>query len=140
MAGTLLHYRLARPGRLVGSLSMRQPILVVEDDETMCGLIAAALQHSGYAVRTAENGLDALMAVQELDPSLVILDMHMPVMDGWEFVEELRILGLDPPILVITGASPEPRIAADQVEAEGFLGKPFDLNDLLFKVEQLRAA
>jgi len=90
-------------GMLADPFTTRHPILVVDDDETMCGLIAAALQHSGYTVRTAENGLDALIAAEAVDPSLVILDMHMPVMNGWAFVEELRILGLNPRVLVVTG-------------------------------------
>jgi len=99
-------------------------------------LLAAA----SYTVRTAENGLDALIAAEAVDPSLVILDMHMPVMDGWEFVEELRVLGLDPRVLVVTGETPAPRIAAEEIDADDFLSKPFDLSELLFKVHQLRAA
>src|SRR6266480_3485274 len=104
-----------------------RPILVVDDDDVMCDTIAASLLHAGYSVRTAANGLDALLAAQAIDPSLVILDMHMPVMNGWEFAEELRNLSCDPPVLVITGAAPDPAAAAQEVNADGFLRKPFDL-------------
>ena len=123
-----------------GLLSTLHPILVIDDDETLADLIAAALQHAGYAVRTAANGLDALLAVEALDPLLVILDMHMPVMNGWEFADELGILGLRPRLLIITGQSPHAEAVAKQVEADDFLRKPFDLNELLDKVEQLSAA
>ena len=117
-----------------------RPILVVDDDDVMCDMIAASLLHAGYSVRTAANGLDALLAAEAIEPSLVILDMHMPVMNGWEFAEELKTLGRDPPVLVITGATPDPATAAKQVDADDFLRKPFDLDDLLDKVAQLRAA
>ncbi len=100
------------------------------------------MQHAGYAVRTAANGLDALVTAAAVEPSLVILDMHMPILNGWEFVEELGILGLAPRprLSIITGETPDAETAAEQVDADDFLRKPFGLDELLDKVEQLRAA
>jgi CheY-like chemotaxis protein len=120
--------------------TIQRPILVVDDDEVLRELIAEGLTHAGYPVRTAPNGLDALLALEAIDPSLVILDMQMPVLDGWEFAAELRAAGLDLPVLVITAHSRNPARAAREVDAADFLGKPFGLDDLLSKVEQLRAA
>jgi DNA-binding response OmpR family regulator len=126
-----------RSGSLAASPS---PILVVDDDQVLCELIATGLRHAGYTVRTASNGLDALLALEAVRPSLVILDMQMPILDGWEFAAEARAAGFDPPVLVITANTRNPSQAAREVDAADFLGKPFDLDDLLTKVEQLRAA
>ena len=120
--------------------TMQRPILIVDDDEVLCGLIAEGLAHAGYSVRTAPNGLDALLALEAIDPSLVILDLQMPVLNGWEFAAELKAVGLELPILVITADSRNPAKAAREVDAADCLGKPFGLDDLLSKVEQLRAA
>jgi CheY-like chemotaxis protein len=120
--------------------STQRPILVVDDDEVLCDLIAAGLSHAGYPVRTAANGLDALLSLEAIHPSLVILDMQMPVLNGWEFAAELKAGGFELPVLVITGNGSNPAAAAREVDAADYLGKPFDLDDLLIKVERLRAA
>ena len=127
---------------IIGLPVTRTPILVVDDDDTLRGVMGEALQHAGYAVRTAANGLDALVTAAAVEPSLVILDMHMPILNGWEFAEELGILGLAPRprLLIITGETPDAETAAEQVDADDFLRKPFGLDELLDKVEQLRAA
>lgn len=128
-------------GTIIGTLAATQrPILVVDDDEVLCDLIAAGLTHAGYPVRTAANGLDALLSLEALRPSLVILDMQMPILNGWEFAEELKASGFELPLLVITAATRNPAGAAREVDAADFLGKPFNLDDLLTKVERLRAA
>lgn len=113
------------------------PILVVDDDPSILSTITDILDLEGYPVETATNGAEALQAVERRRPSLVLLDMRMPVLDGWGFARELRRRGERLPILVMTAAQNAQRWAAE-IEAEGYLSKPFELLDLLAAVERLR--
>ncbi len=110
---------------------MTQGVLVVEDDLDLLGLVEMLLQDAGYPVRTASNGLLALQRVAEEMPALILLDMRMPVMNGWEFAREFRARhGRACPIVVVTAAE-NAQLRAAEVEAEGWLAKPFDLDDVL---------
>ena len=115
------------------------PVLVVDDDPAILETVAQILRVEGYPVRTATNGREALEVMEEQRVGLVVLDMHMPILDGWGLAQELKTRGLDPPVLVMT-ASRDARQAAADIQADGFLGKPFELDALLEKVEELRAA
>ena len=114
-----------------------RPVLVVEDDATVREALGMALGMSGYEVRLATNGQEALDFIEEERPSLVLLDMRMPVLDGWGFARELPTRGVDPPIVVMTTREDAPR-TAQQIGAAGFIGKPFDLAELMAKVEKHR--
>ena len=117
--------------------STGRPILVVDDDAAVRDVVLMTLALEGYRVIEAENGADALSLIEEERPSLVVLDMQMPVLDGWGLVHELRARHLDPPIIVMTAGKNAER-AAHEIGADGFVGKPFELNDLLMQVERLR--
>ncbi len=114
-------------------------ILVVDDDSSIREMISDFLEMEGYAVATAADGAEGLDAVETTNPSLVLLDMRMPVMDGWGFAQKLKERGIDLPILVLT-ASQNPRHWAEEIGARGYLAKPFDLLDLLNAVEQVGLA
>jgi CheY-like chemotaxis protein len=106
-------------------------ILVVEDDVDLLDLVEMLLQDAGYRVRRACNGLQALERASEELPGLVLLDMRMPVMNGWEFAREFRARhGRACPIVVVTAAE-NAKLRAEEIEAEGWLSKPFDLDDVL---------
>jgi urea transport system substrate-binding protein len=111
---------------------MAQPrILVVDDDTSIRSFVEMALDSVGYAVSTAGNGSEALEVTDQVQPDLILLDMRMPVMDGWTFAKKYRQQdGPHAPIVVITAATDAGQRAAE-IEADGFLGKPFDLDDLL---------
>jgi len=111
------------------------PILVVEDDADIRATIAAILEMEGYAVELASNGEEAIMVVSHRRPSLVLLDMRMPVLDGWGFARVLRESGVRVPIIVMTAAQDAGRWARE-IGAQGYIAKPFDLADLLSQVEQ----
>jgi CheY-like chemotaxis protein len=107
------------------------PILIVDDDESIRSFVELALDAEGYEVSTAPNGAVALDVAGRQQPDLILLDMRMPVMDGWAFARAYRSQpGPHAPIVVITAARDAGERAAE-VHAEDFLGKPFDLNDLL---------
>jgi CheY-like chemotaxis protein len=106
-------------------------VLVVDDDRDLRDILSLVLVEAGYAVDAAENGQDALVKITRCRPDLILLDMRMPVMDGWTFARELRVRFEErPPIVVIT-ASERARSNAAEVGAVGWLGKPFTLKDVL---------
>jgi CheY-like chemotaxis protein len=114
------------------------PILVVDDDPAILAVVAEALDLEGYTVRTAKNGADALALVAEDRPALVLLDMRLPVLDGWGFARTLKVLGIALPILVMTAAQDARRWSAE-IDAQGYLAKPFELTELFGAVERLLA-
>jgi CheY-like chemotaxis protein len=114
------------------------PILVVDDDPSILMTLAEFLDMEGYAVETATNGAEALTAMDAVHPSLVLLDMRMPVLDGWGFARILKERGITLPIMVMTAAQ-DARQWANEVGAAGYLSKPFDLPDILTAVERLLA-
>ncbi len=115
------------------------PILVVEDDPDILTTVADILEQEGYRVEMAANGAEALEAVDRVRPSLVLLDMRMPVLDGWAFARSLKLKGIRLPILVMTAAQ-DARRWAREIGAQGYIAKPFDLTDLLEAVEGTRTA
>lgn len=104
------------------------PILVVEDDASVLEAITEFLETVGYPVSSARNGKEALDHARSERPSLILLDLSMPVMDGWEF---LRRRGAEPslaevPIIVVSAL-----VSATPEGADGFLSKPIDVGRLL---------
>jgi DNA-binding response OmpR family regulator len=111
-------------------------VLVVEDDDAIRELVDLVLSSAGYEVLTAPNGAAALQVIGHANPDLVLLDMRMPIMDGWEFARRYRA-SPEPhaPILVLTAARDAAARAAE-IDANGYLGKPFDMQELLALVSQ----
>jgi DNA-binding response OmpR family regulator len=109
-------------------------VLVVEDDQDLLVLLEMVLADAGHAVRTARDGRAALERVAEEMPGVILLDMRMPVMSGWEFAREFRRRhGFACPIVVVTAAeNAEGR--AREIGAEAWLAKPFELDDVLAEV------
>jgi CheY-like chemotaxis protein len=95
------------------------------------------LETEGYDVDEAANGADALHAIEARPPDLILLDMRMPVLDGWGFAAELRRRRLDIPVVVMTAARDAARWASE-IAAPAFVSKPFRFDDLLTAVERAR--
>jgi two-component system, chemotaxis family, chemotaxis protein CheY len=113
-----------------------RPVLIVDDDASIRDLIEMTLAEQGYEVEAAPHGAAALEVIGHTRPSVILLDMRMPVMDGWDFARAYREMpGPHVPIIVLTAAR-DARGRAAEINAEGFLGKPFDLDDLLVVVAQ----
>ena len=115
-------------------------VLVVEDDPDLLALLEMILADAGHAVRTAPEGAAALARVAEEMPGVILLDMRMPGMNGWDFAREFRARhGRACPIVVVTAAE-NARARAEEIGAEGWLSKPFELQDVLETVERQLAA
>jgi CheY-like chemotaxis protein len=111
-------------------------VLVVEDDPDLLALVEMILVDAGYRVRTARDGRAALDRVGEEMPALILLDMRMPVMNGWEFAREFRARHERAAPIVVVTAAENARARAEEIDADGFLAKPFDLDDVLSAVER----
>lgn len=115
----------------------QRPILVVDDDPAILATVSEALDLEGFPVVTATNGAEALAAVDRNQPSLVLLDMRMPVLDGWGFMRAVRERGLTLTVVVMTAAA-DARRWGREIGAQGVLAKPFDLDELMRAVQRLR--
>jgi two-component system, OmpR family, response regulator RpaA len=120
---------------------MSDRILIVDDDSAVAEAIERILRHSGFDVSIALLGEDALASVQDQCPSLVILDIMMPGMDGIEVGRRMRQIPqlATLPILFLTGRGEiDSKIAAyQQAQADDYLTKPFDMRELELRVKAL---
>lgn len=110
-------------------------ILIVEDEEAIRVLIAELLQSKGYQTRMAADGSEALGEVDRQVPDLVLLDMRMPVMDGWVFAGILKQRRVNVPIIVFTAAE-NAQARAHELGAVGWISKPFTIEDLFDAVQR----
>ena len=117
---------------------LRFDILVVDDDPDIRETVADLLETEGYSVMKAENGREALARLRQHKASLILLDMMMPVMDGWQFRSEQQ---RDPEIaaipVVVVSASASTEQEAARMGAAGCMQKPLDLDELLGTIDRL---
>lgn len=112
-------------------------ILIIEDEKAIADLLAMVLEEEGYHVRVAANGHESLSRIAERQPDLILSDLMMPRLDGWELHERLQA---DPqlskiPLLLMSAVNPTSSV--NQPGISGFLLKPFDLDQLLDMVQRL---
>lgn len=112
-------------------------VLVVDDEPDIRATVSAMLEIEGYSVVEATNGADALAAIEQDPPDLILLDMRMPVLDGWGFADELRRRSMRIPIVVMTAARDAATWAAE-IAASDYLAKPFGFDDLIAAVERVQ--
>ncbi|MDQ5825095.1 MAG: response regulator [Chloroflexota bacterium] len=117
----------------------RGPILVIDDEPEILTTVATILEFEGYEVEQAANGAEGLDCIERNRPSLVLLDMRMPVLNGWDFARILKEKGVEIPVVVMTAAQ-DARRWAQEVGASGYIAKPFDVEDLLTTVGSLVGA
>lgn len=112
-------------------------VLMVDDDAAIRNVVSLALGDEGFNVICAADGQEALEAIRRSQPDLILLDMRMPVMDGWAFASAYR---QEPPphapIVVLTAARDAAAVATE-IGARECLAKPFDLDDLIACVRRL---
>jgi DNA-binding response OmpR family regulator len=113
-------------------------VLVVDDDHDSRNLLELALSASGFAVATASNGLDALLAARLRRPVLILLDLAMPVMDGFTFrIEQLRDDAIKSiPVICVSGRH-DAVPASRQMRVAGCIPKPFDLDTVIETVREI---
>ena len=119
---------------------MTATVLTVDDSRTMREMLRHCLSAAGFEVVTAEDGADGVEKLEQSNPDVIITDINMPVMDGFEFIETVR--GRDDgsrvPILVLTTESDaEKKMKARNAGATGWIVKPFDPEKLVNGVKRL---
>ena len=113
-------------------------ILVVDDDPAIRDVVADILEMSDYQVQTANNGAEALAQIRADQPAVVLLDLMMPVMDGWEFLRRCRDHSRCAQIPVaVMSAARDVAAAANELGAQAYLTKPFDMDAVLDVVSRL---
>lgn len=104
-------------------------ILVVDDELDIAEAVRAVLEAEGYKVEIAADGRQCLQLLREQRPDLLLLDVMMPVIDGFGVLDEMKNEGLRVPVVMMSAIRPEGRLAEYEVQA--FLKKPFQLETLL---------
>ncbi|MFL9652181.1 response regulator transcription factor [Streptomyces sp. PB17] len=122
-------------------MTVRQRLLLVEDEPTLRELLSASLHLAGFEVVPAETGAQALHAVREERPDLIVLDVMLPDFDGFEVARRLREHpadrhGTHPPILFLTARdAAEDRISGLRAGGDDYVTKPFNLEELVLRIQ-----
>ena len=117
-------------------------MLVVDDDPDIRELLFTALEDEGFEVVPVGNGQEALAIIKSFRPDVIVLDLMMPVMDGWQFARELRARedgDAEIPIVLLSAAR-DLKTHAQALAAADIIEKPFDLADLLPKIARVASA
>ena len=110
-------------------------VLVVDDDEFIRDLVSSALRIAGFATTTSGSGLDALATIERERPDLVVLDVGLPGVDGFEVCRRLRASGDQTPVVFLTARdTDEDKVSGFTKGGDDYLTKPFSLEELLARV------
>jgi two-component system OmpR family response regulator len=113
-------------------------VLVVDDELNITELLCLALRYEGFEVKSAADGRQALHVVREFDPRVVILDVRLPDIDGFEVCHRLRAAGNRAPVIFLTARdSTEDKIAGLTIGGDDYLTKPFSLDELIARVRAI---
>jgi two-component system OmpR family response regulator len=110
-------------------------LLVVDDEPNIVELLSASLRYAGFEVATATTGLEALTAARSFRPDLLVLDVMMPEMDGFELVRRLRSEGARTPVLFLTARdATEDKITGLTLGGDDYVTKPFSLEEVVARI------
>ncbi|HEY8807978.1 MAG TPA: response regulator [Candidatus Limnocylindria bacterium] len=109
-------------------------VLVVDDQEVIRDTLQTALDDEGFTVECASNGQEALDILQHWKPCVILLDLMMPVMDGWAFCAEQKRTGDTTPVVLLSAAGGL-AAQAETLCAAGFIAKPFDIDHVITAIE-----
>ena len=114
---------------------MAMTVLVVEDDRNIAGLLQMYLEKEGYAVTIAYDGGEGLAKYRAIQPDLVLLDVMMPVMDGWNVCKAIRAEAQTPIIMLTAKGEIDDKVNGLKVGADDYITKPFEMREVLARVE-----
>ena len=110
-------------------------VLVVEDDKNIRDLLQMYLEKEGYAVTTAGDGEEALTKFRAIRPDLVLLDVMMPVMDGWAVCKTIRAESQTPVIMLTAKSQTDDKVIGLKSGADDYITKPFEMREVLARIE-----
>lgn len=111
-------------------------VLVIDDDDELADVVRQVLRDAGYSVATVKHGAAALELTHHVAPDLILLDLSMPIMDGWSFVAQYRRTAKQGARIVLLTGNASAADIARTLEADGYLTKPFSMDDLVTTVER----
>ena len=114
---------------------MAVSVLVVEDDRNIAELLQMYLEKEGYAVTTAYDGGQGLQKFRAIQPDLVLLDVMMPVMDGWAVCKAIRNEASTPIIMLTAKGETDDKVAGLRSGADDYVTKPFEMKEVLARIE-----
>ena len=123
-----------RKGRKLPEDNEQSVILIVEDDASIREIVGRVLEEEGYRIETATNGLRGLEQFYKIMPDLIILDVKMPEMDGWETLQRIREISNCPVIMLTVFGSTNDIIQGLELGADDYLVKPFGVQELIARV------
>ena len=109
-------------------------ILVVDDELNICELLKLYLENEGYTVFTANDGQAAVTAFQQKAPDLVLLDIMLPKMDGWQVCREIRKTSSAPIIMLTAKGETEDKVTGLEGGADDYIVKPFEMKEVLARI------
>jgi two-component system OmpR family response regulator len=113
-------------------------VLVVDDEPNISALLSATLRLVAFDVRVAESGHGALVAVEDFEPDLVVLDVMLPDLDGFDVARRLRATGRGTPVLFLTARDAvEDRVAGLTAGADDYVTKPFSLEEVVLRIRAI---
>lgn len=123
---------------MTGSQASQRRLLLAEDDETIRDLLAASLRFAGFEVAAAADGNEALQLARSTRPEVMVLDVMMPGIDGFEVVRRLRAEGHDAPVLFLTARdSVQDKVQGLALGADDYVTKPFALEEVVARIQAL---
>ena len=124
-----------------GSAPTGPRVLVIDDDDDIADVLREALSDDGYAVATVRHGAAALDILHHRPADVILLDLRMPIMDGWSFVRSYRDAAADgaAPIILLSGVSNLADVAR-AVRADAYIAKPFELAAVRQTIERCRVS
>src|SRR5512139_1340934 len=113
----------------------RRRILVVDDEERMVRFIRMNLEHDGFQVSEAFNGRQAISKMRDVNPDLILLDVMMPDLDGFEVLETMREISNEPVIMLTAKGEEDDRVRGLELGADDYITKPFSPRELVSRVK-----
>ena len=128
---------------MIDQTALGTSVLVVDDEPQVVWVLQFSLEAEGYTTFSARDGVQAMNAIAEHHPNLMLLDIMMPTMDGWSVLEEMMRLPREerPRVVVVSAMSNlRDRAKAAEMGADAFMPKPFNVDDLLGVLHDLQVA
>ena len=114
---------------------MAKTLLIIEDDGNIRELLRLYLEQEGYTVESASDGAEGLRAFKRIHPDLVLLDVMMPQMDGWQVIKEIRAISKTPVIMLTAKGETFDKVSGLELGADDYITKPFSMRELLARVK-----
>lgn len=113
----------------------KEKILVVDDDKNICDLLRMYLEKEGYVVRMVHNGVDAINTFNSENPDLVLLDIMLPGLDGWQVCREIRKISEKPIIMLTAKDETFDKVLGLELGADDYVTKPFDTKEIVARIK-----